>query len=91
MIVTREGQSRFFIVENYIPAQNQIVDTFLQGREITYLLQDNSLILAINNADQYGAVIDTNIKQTILTKIEELQSSKYRFSTHYAWEVWEVN
>jgi len=91
MIVTKGDQSRFFIVENYVPAQNQIIDTFLQGREITYLLQESSLVLAVNSTDQYGGMIDVNIRQTIFTKIEELPVLKYRFSTHYAWEIWETN
>ena len=77
-----------FVIEQYTPYQNQIPDTFIKGKEITYLLKENSLMLALNTGFEG---MNTGERELIMTKIDDLPSMTYRFSSHYKWEVWECN
>lgn len=80
---------RYFILGNFTPAQNQIIEHTIKGKEITELLENNSLSLLMGNSFQVE--LDILSRQNLQTKLDELEVSSYKFSAHYLWEWWLSN
>ena len=85
MIIRDDKDERIFVIESYVTAQGHIPDTFIKGKEITWILTDNSLTLSLDSS----VVTNINEKQLLLTRINEVPSASYRFSNHYRYEIWE--
>jgi len=85
-IIRDDRDERIFVVDSYTPFQNNIPNTIITGREITYIIKDNSL--AVSLTDNLGTSL--NEKQMLITKIDELPSMTYRFSPQYRYEIWEI-
>lgn len=91
MIITppHSSESRYFLVDSYVPVQNQIPETTVVGKEITHLLTDSSLLFIAGSVIG-EAEVNLSQRQTIETKFESLPSYIYKFSAHYSWELWQL-
>jgi len=86
MVIRGDGEERIFIIENYTPFQNNIPNTIITGKEITYIIKDNSLVISMTQ----NTGTNINERQLLITKIEEIPSMTYRFSPQYMYEIWEA-
>ena len=87
LVVTnpQNQQIKIFIISNWIPIQNNLPSNRLIGKEITALLEDNSLQVMIGTDLIYNELTQV-VRQTINTKIENIPSIQYEFSSHFLWE-----
>lgn len=86
MIVRDDMDERIFIVDYYSEPTGQISNLFLKGKEITYIISDNSLSLSLTQDNLHAS---SNERQLLSTRMEEIPVMSYRFSTHYRYEIWE--
>lgn len=87
MIVRDTTDERVFIIDHYSEPTGQISNLFVKGREITYVISDNSLSLSLTQDNLYTS---SNERQLLATRVEEIPVMTYRFSTHYRYELWEA-
>lgn len=83
---SKPDEKRYFIVNNFTPAQNQIFEHTLQGKEITEPLKSNFFTVLLGSSPTLP--MDFVQKQTLDTKIEELKERKLKFSKDYSYEWW---
>ena len=77
---------RYFITSNFVPAQNQIFEHTLTGKEITDLITEDWLSILIGSSISQS--IDHIQKQTLDTKFNELKERTIKFSKDYSYEWW---
>lgn len=87
LVVTnpQNQQIKIFIISSWTPIQNNLPSNRLIGREITALLEDNSLQVMMGTDLIYNELTQV-VRQTINTKIENIPSIQYEFSSHFLWE-----
>lgn len=83
---SKPDEKRYFIVSSFTPAQNQIFEHTLKGKEITELLTSNYLTALFGNS--LSIPVDFVQRQTFETKIEELKERQLKFSKDYSYEWW---
>lgn len=77
---------RYFITSSFTPAQNQIFDHTLTGKEITNLITEDWLSMLVGSS--ISQPIDHLQKQTLETKLNELKDRTIKFSEDYSYEWW---
>lgn len=68
----------YYATDAFVPAQLNIYEHSVEGMDITRIIQEDSLQIHINKG---------NVEHRILTKMQELESSKVKFSKDYTY-VW---
>lgn len=84
-----KDDKRYFLLGSFTPAQNQIIEHTIKGKEITDLLEGNNLSLLMGNT--FSKELDILSRQNLETKLDELEITNYKFSNHYLWEWWLSN
>ena len=87
LIITNpyNSQIKIFVIETWTPIQNTLPSSRVSGKEITHLLEDNSLQIMMGG-DLFQNELTQVVRQTIDTKIDNLPVVKYEFSSHFLWE-----
>ena len=67
----------YFIVSTFNHAEELVLFHYLQGRDITELISDQSLTLHAGNIEQQ--------KGQLVEKIEKLKMIKHKYSKTYSW------
>lgn len=86
IIVKDDTDERIFILNEYIPYTPQTPSLFIKGRDITFLIIDSGLFVSLSNSN---LDLNSNEKDLLITKVEEIPVLNYRFSNHYRYEVME--
>ncbi len=86
LIVKDDQEERVFIVNSYVAYTPQTPSLFITGRDITSLIIDSNLFVSLSNTN---LELDSNEKDLLITKIEEVPVLNYRFSNHYRYELME--
>lgn len=68
-----------FVIHEFIPADNVLHKTTLQGINITNMIKNHVV----------GAQITLQQQQAILTQIESLSAEKREYSHHYQWKTYQ--
>lgn len=83
---SKPDEKRYFVVSSFTPSQNQIFDHTLQGKEITDLLNNQFFSVVLNGSTSQA--ISPVQRQTLDTKLDELQERRIKFSKDYSYEWW---
>ena len=80
------ARKRIFIVNSFIPVQNNITYLDIKGQDITNILSDTSLFTQFSYERQTGMSVTEFQKAQFDTKLDTIPTRHYQFAPDYTWE-----